>query len=1161
MPEITQKLGFDASGANRNLTNLAKKLDQATASLANFQSRAGKTTGAKGVESVLSGAKKKANDLTVSWKTMARVIQTQIALRSFNLLIQTLKEGVESARQLGLAIEEIQTISGRGVGSSALTKDILNLSDAVGKSSQDIAEAYYQTLSNQVVEVGEALNFTSQAAKLATITASETKDAVNALSSVMNSYGFESSKAEYIAGTLFKTVELGRLRLSEMANVIGRVTPLTAAMGVEWEEAAAAIAVMTRQGVRADTAITQLRAVMTKMIRPTQEMRDIFHSWGVEDGKQAIETFGGLTGVLKKLAEETGHSSSEMADLLRRVRTIVGQLSIMTNEGEDVADAMEKIKGSSSELSEQWESFTQSDAFRLTKEMNRFQNTIVRLGTNTLPAVRVSLQAINNFVEIQALGWKVLLGHMDEVGVQTEVVRRLSQKAAEQIDLSNKWFSERQMKRYEGLTAAVSQYYAEAQKEEFVLDDIRDNAIDRANSRIKTQGKEIVDFYKNSVKSLEKFIDSVNDKIKSNTEKIADIQKDIESRQREAQLKGIEGNYRKIAFLEQELFAQREKFRDAFGDIDATKASRERALAEGEAAIELAKQALSLAEAEGHIRTIAKWEEAIQGLLINQQEVYKLNSKEIEKAIPKAKELYAEQKAGEQELQALIKQRADLFSAGALDAKSEERRRKAEAQLNDIDNRIREILTDASRSDEFLKSLGIEENFKKITIGLTEALNQSRKDWSLEVTAAKAAFADAIIPIKIALDPSGVKTAAAKLLELSEIEGEGVSTRARRIDEAAIAILKEQDQLQVDILNKRNQINTQLSVANRYLELGVEQSEKKFESIKAASGAVVRFSEHIRLSTASQEELNAALEKSVRNQQGYAIALERSLQIQLTNSAQGKLVTEQDIIALQQKLDLAVKTEQLTKKQAGQYDAIIQALDATKKKVQELNTLQAKVPEEAKVQAAKEVRNLMDQQKTAQEAGADAAKIMAERIQQGKQAMDKFKSSTDAAAQSTQNAANSVGDTLSKTSQLGASAAAQVSSVNALAAAYQRMAIAALAAARAQSAAGTATAYHGGPMRRHFADGGVVGRGQDKIITALSQGETVINAKQSKRFFSELNAMNQGSQPVFREQGGPVTNVGDVNITVNGGDSAPQTVRAIAHGLRRQFQRGNIKLH
>ena len=115
---------------------------------------------------------------------------------------------------------------------------------------------------------------------------------------------------------------------------------------------------------------------------------------------------------------------------------------------------------------------------------------------------------------------------------------------------------------------------------------------------------------------------------------------------------------------------------------------------------------------------------------------------------------------------------------------------------------------------------------------------------------------------------------------------------------------------------------------------------------------------------------------------------------------------------------------------------------------------------------------------------------------------------------------------------------------------------AASASQQVNVAGGAAAQYHGGPMK-YFAHGG---RGQDKIPAMLTKKETVVSAKNSQRFFSELNAMNQGSQPVYREQGGTVTNVGDVNVTVQGGDSSQQTVREIGRALRREVQRGTIKL-
>jgi TP901 family phage tail tape measure protein len=1161
MPEITQKLGFDASGANSSLGNLATKLDTATTSLANFQNQARKT-GVSGVDKTLDKAKKKTKEFTLSWKTMTRLIATRVAFKAFSVLVSTLKEGVEAARELGLAIEEIQTIAGGKLPeSAAITQDVIALSDALGKSSQDLAEAFYQTISNQVVDVGEALNFTSQAAKLATVTVSETKDAVNALSSVMNSYGFEASKAEHVADTLFKTVELGRLRLSEIANVIGRVTPLTAAMGVEWEEAAAAIAVMTRQGVRADTAITQLRAIMTKIIRPTKEMRDIFHKWGVEDGKQAVQTFGGLVGVLKKLAVETGGSSSEMADLLRRVRTIVGQLSLMNDGGKALTETMEEIKNSTGEVSSKWDEFTQSDAFRLTQEMNRFENITTRLGLTAMPTLGAALGHVNTLLSEFSLGWKIVTGQMTASAKQADIIRVRMQALAEQQAEGAKEFSELQDKQYAGLTEAASKYYVEAQKEEFRLSAIRDNAIERATAKTKLQGKAILSFYKNSVKSLEKFIGDANSKIQSNAEKVADIQKDIDSRVRDSQLKGITGNFKKMAFLARELASQQAKVQKTFAGIGATEESRDRALAEGEVALKLAEQGKSIAEQSKNKRQVAQWDERIVEILENQQRVYTRHTDQIAKTAKGAKKLFAQQKRSELELTALTKQKNDLIASGALKADDAIRKGAALSALEEIDARIEEIFADTARGDAFLKSIGIE-NFKKITDSLSFALSQSRKDWSIEVAAAKAAFAREIIPIRIAIDPGGVKAGAAEALGLERIEGEGDIAFDRRIGEQSVEIAKEYDQLLESIKDKDEQIAVGLGETNDLMREGVAESMRRFENLKASAAITTRFIELGKLSTVTQEEYNATLDRAVQKQMGFGLALERSLQAQLTGAIQGKAATEADIALLKQQLELAIQTGDITASQAENYRAVIEALDGTKGLVQELNTLQEKLPEKEKLQAAKQVLGTLEQQRTslegqqgAQEKSAKAADTMTKRIDNGRSAMNKLKVSTDGAK-------TSVNDTASATAKLGPAAAGQIGQVNALAMAYRRMEVAALAAARAQAGAGgSATAYHGGPMRRYFADGGPVTRGQDKISTTLAKGETVVNSKQSQRFFSELNAMNQGSQPVFREQGGTVTNVGDVNVTVNGGDSSQQTVREIGHALRRQVQRGNIKLH
>jgi len=93
----------------------------------------------------------------------------------------------------------------------------------------------------------------------------------------------------------------------------------------------------------------------------------------------------------------------------------------------------------------------------------------------------------------------------------------------------------------------------------------------------------------------------------------------------------------------------------------------------------------------------------------------------------------------------------------------------------------------------------------------------------------------------------------------------------------------------------------------------------------------------------------------------------------------------------------------------------------------------------------------------------------------------------------------------------------------------------------------------GGPLS-YFANGG---QGTDVINAQLSKGETVTNARSSRRFFSQLQAMNAGQNPVFRSEGGDTynTNVGDINVS--GGGNPQQAAREVMKAIRREERRGS----
>ncbi len=1143
MADITQKLGFDAQGAITNLSALTNKLNEANGALTKIQkTAAGEAFG--GTTKSLDKAKKKANELTVSWKTMLRVVQTQIVVRGIQAAIQTMKEAVESARQLGLAIAEIQTISGQGLSSGALTKEIIDLSATISSTPLDLAEGLYQTLSNQVVKAGEALKFTAEASKLATITTAETADAVNALSSVMNSYGLAAEQTEHIAGTLFKTVELGRLRLSEIANVIGRVTPLTAEMGITWEETAASIAVMTRQGVRADTAITQLRAVVSKLLKPTKEMNALYRKWGVQDGKQAVETFGGLRGVLLKLTEETGGSSAEMAELFRRIRAIVGQMSLMTDNGKLLADAMDDISEGTKKASQAWDEFIKSDAHILTLEMQKFSNETTKLGTAVVPALGVALSALNTLIEGMGLSIKQVFGiGATAANEASDVYRKHTIKNEEAIETQRASFAQNQRERFKGLTEAMSQYYAVVGQKDVQFSNLRDTGVKVSTAVLIDSIRTVSQAYEDGIGKLKSLSDSLAKAIESNDKGRIQNQEKLQSRRLKNELEGAKTNNAKIRILQRSLNNQEIKAREAISKIDASPESKNLALQENKKSLTLSDQLLTLKKIEGSKGAVLNQENKSQRIIERTDGILELSNKRMKSGIGF---LDAQHKASAEGLTAYLKlekERKALVEGGDLSAEGP-LQANAEVALAAIDAQMKKILGDAANGAKFLKSLGLETGMGLLQTALSAALDDSHKDWKAEVDRLDAELASRQLKLSVALDLGGESQRAAQALGRERPKGGDVQTFQRGTSEEAKKALNDNAQTQQDILDVGVEITRNEKTINELMA----KRTKSFDDGVIALIKQVGFHEAIAISarrgigavTGSATKLNDTYRKAVITQKaGLPVGAELIQQMETRTTE----LEKQGVI---------------TANEVAQYTEIHGLIRRNNSELKERDKLKGDLLSSTDVQTFNDLVHAEEASALALKKGGDAAGIMKTNLSEAGRILAGFPLTAGDANQSLSEMSETANSTATHTASIGTAAAGSVAGVASLATEYERLAAAKAKAASAGGGADTATPYHGGPLR-YYADGGPA-RGQDNIPAMLSRGETVINSKNSKRFYSELNAMNQGSQPVYREQGGSVTNVGDVNVTVKGGETSQQTAREIGHALRREVQRGNVKL-
>jgi TP901 family phage tail tape measure protein len=318
-----------------------------------------------------------ANKILLSWKQLARIFAVQNIHLAVTRIISSFGNLIKKTTELDVKIAEISTIAGDATFNTDEWRDsIRKLSNEFGLSSIDTATAAYQALSNQVADGTRVFGFLTEAAQFARVTNSTLEESTNLLSSALNVYGEEGLTAARASAVLFKTIELGRVRASELQNDFGSMAILGGQLGITIEELTGSFSSLTIQGVNSSKAITLMRAVMLKLVRPTDAMKNLIKSWGVANAEAAIQTFGfqGVLQRLNKVALKGGVDA--LGEVAGRLRTTIGLVGFTGKSFNNVTDSIIEIeKTSVASFEKAKNSIKDAVGVRAQKEVQKFFNT------------------------------------------------------------------------------------------------------------------------------------------------------------------------------------------------------------------------------------------------------------------------------------------------------------------------------------------------------------------------------------------------------------------------------------------------------------------------------------------------------------------------------------------------------------------------------------------------------------------------------------------------------------------------------------------------------------------------------------------------------------------------------------------------------------------
>lgn len=1198
MPEvIKQELGFDASQALTTLANLESSLQAVrtrvsslTKSLGSFNAKADKTDGvlkrlktsagnaatqmnrlgnakplpentaanaaaatenlnrvssaagtaASATESASKKAEKSISTWTVSWKTMARVVATQAIVRALNAIRQALKATVGDAIEFQRSIAEVGTIGADKFGGLTEIGDLVtDVADKFNVGLADTAEAAYQTVSNQIANsAAELESFLGSAAKFAKVTKTDMTTAVNLLSGTLNAFGKDVSETEDVAAKFFKTIELGRTRSEELALGLGTIAPIADQLGISMEELNASIATLTIGGIKTDKAVTQIRGAMQGFLKATPEMIAVMKELGFETGEQILQAYD-FQDAIRAVISKTDGSAASIAKLFPRIRGLTGVMGLAKDESDHFKRAMEEqqtaLEGT---YDRAYKLVVSTDAEKVTKFFNEVKNFFTtEIGQRFLSGLVFVLQ-------LEAESPRTALDAI--MDVNAEVLKEENKLADKRLQINLDLIEKKKQAMAQDAAIARQSFFAAAEaaeeanriivsSTEWALDSMM-GPIDAAVDGIRkaaSEGKEL----------MKAFADEAS-------ESLADVQKTAFSRS----VSTVDDPNVKVSLL------------------------RKKSAEESLRAQELAAQATTKAD------------------------------------LAAAKQLQASSRAYNDQAFAIARSITKKYENG--EATRDLTKRELELQKRQASGVTQDLIL---RQDRYQKALkkgkqGVEENAKSLAESSREIVTYQAKLEGLrkKLTDLQKVAADT------SLTPSDQEAqreaALAAAEELSDAYKSGVARFAESVDPLVRGLFEEIQRTDVDVeLQTIMQVPTNMKLIHDQIQAAFKQmfdadplnvqvkffAEQEGESVETSqqlSQAQEKYSERL---SQSQKDINSA-EKA---QNEYNRSQKNSLEIlksinaisekrveftvdpfggkQVKESIEPLTEGEQKFNAILTQInELAVRGPEAW----AEVNKLAQALDALPNELKlqlpgqeifnalghlKFAALEFEGQAENTESAMSEMYNpLLNQSLSAQksiEATTDAHIRMNDTIRDGAQLVQQAEQagSGEQAAQQANLLHGTQTNITTEVANTNLGIDSMVTKFQAVETVANNVATAVDRIAQSASAVQGPSILPSGVSGGAHSQGGSIGyfahggQGTDNIPAMLSAGEHITNARSSRRFFSQLQAINAGQTPVFRSEGGDTynTTVGDINVS---GAGSPQVVaRDVMRAIRREERRGS----
>lgn len=291
------------------------------------------------------------------------------------------------------AMAKVGTIADtKNTSMAALKEQVIDLSNAVGVGVADIAEAQYQAISAGV-DTAASVNFVGVAVKAAKGGFTDTATAVDGLTTVINAYGLEASKATEISDRMLLAQNFGKTSFGDMASSMGKVIPIASSLSVSTEELFGSIAVLTKNGIATNEAVTGLKAAYSNILKPSADASKTAKQLGLNFSSAHLQSVG-WAGFLEEIKEKTGGNTETMAKLFGSTEAL-NSVTVLAGKGSaDFAKVLGEM-GKSAGMTQAAYKGMITPTERMNIAFNKIKNSLIQFGIALTPVFEKVAEVIS----------------------------------------------------------------------------------------------------------------------------------------------------------------------------------------------------------------------------------------------------------------------------------------------------------------------------------------------------------------------------------------------------------------------------------------------------------------------------------------------------------------------------------------------------------------------------------------------------------------------------------------------------------------------------------------------------------------------------------------------------------------------------------------------